>query len=302
MHEWQKQFCQENHCAAFLLSFFSAWHDWKLKNDVFYQRVNDITEAHGDGRPHNENAYLFFTMEDFTDALMGLFGKKSISDALDLLVSLQVISVHKNPNPRYCFDKTKYFKFYPGVCNQWLQNKYSTDKSLQNDTQVIDNFHNAKMDDRSRKNGQPSSENGRPSRKNGQAITNNTNNTTNKNKLINAADDFPELEKIIDVLMKQGMPADRLKVGNDLELLAGLVKQGATVSMIIQAYDLSVKATALRGNHFGVRYLAKVIADLLQKKGSVITSNTNRIEHDETEPAYKNDFSGGMSWMGDLVE
>src|SRR5579872_5061286 len=113
IHEWQIKFCQNNHCAALLLAFFISWHDWKTQNDQYYRRANDIAEMHGDGRPHNQNAYLFFSMDELIEGCMGFYGKNAINEALQLLASLNVITIHKNPNPRYYFDKTKYFQFDP---------------------------------------------------------------------------------------------------------------------------------------------------------------------------------------------
>jgi hypothetical protein len=284
LHEWQVKFCQKNHCAAFLLSFFSSWHDWKIKHDEYYRRYNDIAEAHGDGRPHAESAYLFFTMDDFINALMGLFGKKSISEGLDLLVSLNVISIHKNPNPRYCFDKTKYFKFYPAVCNQWLQNHDSINQSAENDTQVIDNYDNAEIDNRSAKNALPSSENRRPSRKNGQAITDNTNNTTNKNKSINTPTNFdqpilnpnPEVQSIITALTEKGMQSKRF-FPDAIDEIHRLQRAGATLEMFIHAYDVSAEVT--RGNSFGIGYLAKVINGFFEKTKSERYQQNNLSHH-----------------------
>ena len=185
LNETHLAFCQGNHCAAFLLSFFSSWHDWKIRNDQYYCRANDIAEVHGDGRPNNENAYLFFTTEDLVNGLMGLFGKKAISDGLELLVNLKVITIHKNPNPRYHFDKTKYFRFYPEIVNNWLEAGDAISLDSNSCAQVIDNFDNAKIDDAFAKNARPSIENGQPSRQNRQAITDTTNNTTKNNKSIN---------------------------------------------------------------------------------------------------------------------
>lgn len=76
LHEWQKKFCNGNLCAALLLSHFSCWHDWKIRQYQYYRRFNDIAEMHGDARSSNKNDYIFFTIEDFLKALMGLFGKK----------------------------------------------------------------------------------------------------------------------------------------------------------------------------------------------------------------------------------
>jgi len=129
VNEWQIAFCHQNHCAAFLLSHFIAWHDWKLNHDEYYSRANNIAELHGDGRPNNQNAYLFFTMEDLAEGILNLYGKNAINTALLLLEELQVISVHKNPNPRYHFDKTKYFMFYPEICNKWIKNNHKREEN-----------------------------------------------------------------------------------------------------------------------------------------------------------------------------
>ena len=175
VYEWQIAFCNQNHCAAFLLSNFIAWHDWKLNHDEYYLRANNIAELHGDGRPNNQNAYLFFTMDDLADGILNLYGKNAINTALQLLEDLKVISVHKNPNPRYHFDKTKYFMFYPEVCNEWIKTSLET-KENQNQTveDLNQSFDPLKEDDRSL-------ESNRPSLKKGEAITYTTSNINNNN-------------------------------------------------------------------------------------------------------------------------
>ena len=312
LHKWQKDFCQGNHCAAFLLSFFSCWHDWKILNDDYYQRYNNIAEAHGDGRPHIENAYLFFTMDDFVDGLMGLFGKKSISEGLKLLESLGVITLHKNPNPRYCFDKTKYFRFYPEICNQWLydgRSLYQKKKNKKgNSTQVIDNYDNAEMDNRSCKNARPSSENGRPSRKNGQAITDNTNNTTNNNQSTNAREEISsnqqenvhqqdEIKPIVTALMKKGMSEKRF-YPEAIEELHRLYQSGVTVEVFTEAYDLSFRAT--QGREFGVPYLVKVVRDILHKKRPAYSKDPPCQSKDYfSDTVYESDIRNALKWMKD---
>lgn len=317
LHRWQVYFCQDDHCAALLLSFFSAWHDWKIQNDHYYRRFNDIAEAHGDGRPHNENAYLFFTMEDLVNALMGLFGKKSISEGLTLLMSLGVITVHKNPNPRYCFDKTKYFKFYPEVCNKWLQENYSLNKNSKSDTQLVDNFDNAKIDDRSRKNARPSSENEQPSRKNGQAITDTTINTTNKNQSTNLQDDFLKTKKlsaveqkeddtdikpILDALAEKGFSAERFQYPDVLDEVQRLQQAGANVEDFIEAYEKTKRSKGAKP--FAARYLIKVVESILNNKQKPIHSGnySSNQKEENLQSVYKNDFNNGLDWMGDLLE
>ena len=127
---------------------------------------------------------LIYSLQWLTllDALMGLFGKKSISNGLALLASLDVITIHRNPNRRYCFDRTKYFKFYPEVCNKWLQRNDLLNKSDEDESRLIDDFDNIKMDNQWCNNALPSCEND-------QAITDNTNYKINENQPINARDE-----------------------------------------------------------------------------------------------------------------
>lgn len=329
LYEWQIKFCQGNRCAALLLSFFSSWHDWKIRNDQYYRRANDIAEMHGDGRSNNENAYMFFTMEEFINGVMGLYGKNSINEALQLLISLRVISVHTNPNPRYHFDKTKYFQFYPEICNQWIASYYNqnSDQSLQK-TDLTDqpkqadrSSENKTLDppkeaDLSSETKQRSAESGRPSLETGRYITNNTNNTTNKNQSINSHDDFvttnkklianihevdQENKKIIDALKKQGMPADRFNYPDIAEKIQQLREAGATLQQFIDAFHL---AKNVKGNAFGFNYIAKIVATYVTQADSLRnhltkTINKNKSLQDPTE--YKSDFKNAVSWAGDVI-
>lgn len=317
LHEWQVRFCQGNHCAALLLSYFSAWHDWKLRNDQYYRRSNDIAEMHGDGRPNNENAYLFFTTEELIDGCMGLYGKKAVCDGLELLVSLNVISVHKNPNPRYHFDKTKYFQFYPQVCNCWIAKNYPIDPVVEYErAQDIDFNDMPKMADREIKNARRSDENGRLSSENSQAITNTTNNTTNKNKSINACDDHHQekiqnqiTETVIDALVQAGFSRDRLNYLDAKDVIQRLIDIGANKEIFLSAYQLACSAT--QGKGFGVNYLVKVVDSLLKKSSS--TQNDRRsssASHQQSvqvsaeeyrESEYRHHVEGIKSWAGDLI-
>lgn len=318
VYDWQIKFCQGNHCAALLLSFFINWHDWKLRNDQYYKRANDIAEMHGDGRPHGQDAFLFFTTEELISGCMEFYGKKAINEALALLTSLHVITTHKNPNPRYHFDKTKYFKFNPKVCNRWISDIYPLDDEEDNNlAQPVEFIDRSKIADRSGKNGVPSHQNGLPSGESCQAITNTTNNTTNNNQSINARQDLlnvdrikskqsdhpdplPEITQIIDVLIAKGFLLDRSHHSDDMAVIEQLVQQGATVAIVDDAYAVSLKATSMRGKRFGLRYLAKTIEGMLSKVEKHRTETFSSANH--SEPQYENDFRGGLHWMGDLVE
>jgi hypothetical protein len=326
LHAWQVEFCHGNHCAAYLLSFFACWHDWKLKHDSYYRRCNDISEIHGDDRIHNENAYMFFSTEQLIEGCLGAYGKTAIKEALDLLAGLNVISIHKNPNKRYHFDKTKYFIFYPEICNRWIDKSYLNqlqhidfeddlkiaDRS--NDNESIDEL---KIVDRHSENSLRSTETSKRFAGNRQAITNTTNNTTNKKQSIKSEGNFLNNEKlettdgsgvveaIVNALVDAGMPETQLTDVGDVGLLADLANAGATPVLAVEAYRDSVRATEKRGAQFGVRYLAKVIRERLNRpqtsyhpKAGVGANGRAEVER---ELVYKSDYENARSFAADLI-
>jgi hypothetical protein len=274
LHEWQLNMCQNNHCAGLLLSLFLNWHEWKVLNDKYYSRANNIAEMHGDGRPHEQNAYLFFTVEELIAGCMNFYGKDTINNGLRLLESLNVITIHKNPNPRYHFDKTKYFKFYPDVCNDWIANNYPNPTLNSHvDMQVVDFSDQRKVDDRWDEISRPSKKTSLPAAEISRAITNTTNNTTNKNQSLNVRDDFSnngkkentiteDIKPIMDALVEKGMACKHFYYPDVASILKDLKIRGATLTAFVEAYDLSLAAA---GQGFGIRYLAKVVEDLLSK-------------------------------------
>lgn len=311
LHSWMFELCQGNQCAALLLAYFSGWHDWKLNNDHYYKRFNDIAETHGDGRPHVENAYLFFTNEELIAGIMGLYGKKAINEALDFLVTLGVISIHNNPNPRYHFDKTKYFKFYADVCNAWLAENYPVISiKHQKKSQPIDSTDGAKSPYGKGEKDRVPNKNTRPSGESNRAITNTTNNTTNKDQSITVANDVDdhftkketpaenkpsEIQAIVDVLISKGMHPKRLDHPDVPKTLQDLCDAGATPGMFCDAYDKALKTTP---NSFGVNYIAKVVQGLLDKHKSNKTSN--RSLQKTTSPPKKRfieDIPETLNWI-----
>ena len=308
---WQVQFCRGNHCAAFILSHFIAWHDWKLNHDEYYQRVNNIAEFHGDGRPHDQNAYLFFSMEEISEGILGAYGKNTIISALQLLEDLGAISVHKNPNPRYHFDKTKYFIFYPEVCNDWIEESYLNKAEVVEDdeeiaeltVQSVNNLDRLKVNDRSSKTKPPSSEIKLPSFKKGRAITETTNNTTQQDQSIKTHEPIltkTNLEKgraeskpIIDALIAEGFPSKRFSFPDSMESIQRLLEAGATEEVFLEAYHKAELATGTAG--FGVNYLAKVVEGLLAKQA--ISQMATAVTSTKKERVFENEIPDNVDWI-----
>jgi|GEM_PF-4841130 len=121
---WQLVFCEGNYCAAALLSFFEYWHNIKLEMKRKNQQLNDIAEMHGDERSQDETLIQFHTEGQLRFGILFLYSNKAIREALKLLEAKGVIETTSNPNPKYKFDKTKYFIFHPEVINEWLAKNY----------------------------------------------------------------------------------------------------------------------------------------------------------------------------------
>ena len=311
--EWQVQFCQGNHCAAFVLSHFIAWHNWKLNHDEYYHRVNNIAESHGDGRPHDQNAYLFFSMDEISEGILGTYGKNTINNALQLLEELGAISIHKNPNPRYHFDKTKYFIFYPEVCNVWIEksnsNNTQDESSEQFTQQPIDNSDRLKINDRYSKIKSPSPEINSPSLKKERAITDPTNKTTNKDQSNNKGEKVlnnnnfgkraENIQPIVDALTAQGMPAKRFNHSDAFEAIQRLSQAGATVEIFQQAYEKAVSVADPSG--FGVNYLVKVVEGMLAKRKQSSADKNLTIAPIQQPRVFVNDIPNDIDWIdGDI--
>ena len=120
IHDWQLMLCEGNTVAAALLSFFEYWHNVKLAMQPKNFCSNDIAEGHGDKRSQDETTLQFHSEKELVDGIQQIGKRDSIRKAISWLENKQFISVQKNPNKRYAFDKTRYFQFYPEPINEWL--------------------------------------------------------------------------------------------------------------------------------------------------------------------------------------
>jgi hypothetical protein len=341
VHKWQLDFCDDNQCAAFLLSNFEHWHIWKLKTDSYNQKLNDIAQQHGESRRLSEDVWLFKSTQGLSDSILNLFGIKTINDALKLLERKGVISIHACPNKNHYYDRRKYFRFYPDICNEWLKT-YCTGQIKINeqkkqggtvkvpspsgnftDTPQIqpvlkENVSPTRMNTDSAKVPSPFCKNTDTLGKN--TLTINELNI-NKNKSIIKADDFiseenelckfndgdiTEVKPIIDALTEQGFPAERFQHPDAVGILQRLLKAGATTDMFGVAHSAALNTTQKTGRNFGLPYLAKVVENLItqSKKQNVIKTvlKTNYPEKEEFSNIDRTeDFKNALHWMGDLL-
>jgi|GEM_PF-5170158 len=130
IRQWQREFCNDCTVGAALLSFFEYWHNLKLEMRSNNRRANDIAEAHGDERTQDESLYQFHSERELIEGIQGIGKKDKIRKAIAFLSEQGVLSVHKNPNPRYAFDKTRFFLFHPEALIDWLRNYRSSENRL----------------------------------------------------------------------------------------------------------------------------------------------------------------------------
>lgn len=138
--DWQFDVCGGDPVGAALLNFFEYWHNIKLANQPQAKAYNNVAEARGDGRPQPETLYQWHTEAEIIHGLVGMAGKDKIRSAINKIVDLGFVTVHKNPNPRFSFDKTKHFLFHPDRVNKYLKEletlensdqRYSADRSAE---------------------------------------------------------------------------------------------------------------------------------------------------------------------------
>ncbi len=169
IRQWQLDFCEGNHCAAALLSFFEYWHNIRLDMSQRAGPANAAAHPHGKPATQDESLLQFHSDEQLHAGLLGLYGTMKIREARRLLVTKGVLTEHLNPKPRYAFDRTIHYLFHPEVVNIWLAQRHrsaSPDKNTPPGENVlssddsIDNVTCAKNGGRVAKNGGRVAKNG----------------------------------------------------------------------------------------------------------------------------------------------
>lgn len=110
--------CNGNIVAAALIHIFEQWHLVKIK--ARDQERRKVSNGQSQKDILIEGLYQWHTAADLERQLMGLAKRDKIQEARTQLVSMGIISEHKNPNPKYSFDKTTYFVFYPDAVSNLL--------------------------------------------------------------------------------------------------------------------------------------------------------------------------------------
>ena len=127
IRQWQLDFCEGNHCAAALLSFFEYWHNLRLEISQRARPANRNAQQHGKPATQDESLLQFHSDEQLQAGLLNLYGTMKIRESRRLLITKGAITEHSNPKPRYAFDRTVYYHFHPEAVNAWLKQRYKSD-------------------------------------------------------------------------------------------------------------------------------------------------------------------------------
>lgn len=120
--------CVNNSCAASLLNYFEFRYNSKLK--ILKKNINLLNQdLNLDTKNFINELLVWNTLEELQELLM-IFGKRTIQKAIKVLVDLNLISIHRNPNPKYAFDNTKYFLFHPVELRKKISNLEESNKQI----------------------------------------------------------------------------------------------------------------------------------------------------------------------------
>ena len=135
---------------AILVNFFEHWHNYKLANREQIQKIENKQQTF-DGETDEIPEFPFksllqwHTYEEIYQATFGLIGIRNLPVYIKKLEELGIISIHKNPNPKYAYDRTNFYLFHPEKLQQLLdQDNPSTQIAhLENDKMRSESPQNA---------------------------------------------------------------------------------------------------------------------------------------------------------------
>ncbi len=115
--------------AGILLSYFEYWHNIKIGMIAKNKQMNDTAERHGYERNQDETHLQFHTKQEIYEQCMKIVSYSGIVSGRKKLVELGFISEQRNPNPKYKFDNTVFFRLHTDKINNALNAKYPTEQN-----------------------------------------------------------------------------------------------------------------------------------------------------------------------------
>jgi len=115
IRQWQLEVCKGDECAAAMLNFFEYWHKIKVKH------IEEKILKKKDFIPTLKDLLQWHNIPKLQEGLLNIYGDKRIRKAVKLLTNLNFISIHRNPDPRFKFDNTRFFLFNVDAVNKYLE-------------------------------------------------------------------------------------------------------------------------------------------------------------------------------------
>jgi len=107
-------------CAAALVNLYSFWHDINLAKFEQQKEFNKVARQGGEAIKRGYGLLQKHKQADLVANMQGVFTKHEIVAANKSLVEMGVITIHKNPNKGYNFDRTNFFLFHPKRANMLI--------------------------------------------------------------------------------------------------------------------------------------------------------------------------------------
>ena len=141
IRDWALQFCDGNATAAALLSIFENYHNGKLQSRD-QRRIKDPDDQnylHPDGSGVDTFLLQWHTEKQLLEKVRGVCKTRgTLRSAIELLIRKNAISVHANPHPKYSYDNSKHYLFYPQNINAWIGDVFTS--TLTNISQPLTNI------------------------------------------------------------------------------------------------------------------------------------------------------------------
>jgi len=93
--------CQDNHCAAMVLSQHEYWHKNRLDNRQQARSHNEGARRGGMPATQDASLWVYKSHEQMREELLGLFGEKAIGQAYKMLIAWGFLDTRFNPRQKW---------------------------------------------------------------------------------------------------------------------------------------------------------------------------------------------------------
>ncbi|MGI8711377.1 MAG: hypothetical protein ACR2LA_10325 [Acidimicrobiales bacterium] len=102
--------CGGNACAAMILSQMEHWNIVKLEAAGQAQALNEAARRAGEEATQDTERWVYKSLPEMKEELMGLFGDKAISAGFAALIAAGFLE--QRTNPKFTWDRTRQYRFH----------------------------------------------------------------------------------------------------------------------------------------------------------------------------------------------